>query len=1016
MNQPCLCRAAAVFRFAVIGALAAAAPLVLAQSVASPTLASTPQTMETLVVTGSYLPEAGEVTASPLVTLDRAAISHTGATDALRALKTLSPSFSGSNNAGNEVNLFGFGESYVALRNLTTLVLANGRRMPNSPFSSNNSSGTIPSVDLNTIPLAMIERVEVLKDSASTVYGSDAVGGVINLILRDNYEGLEIGGRYGTDRHSDYVTREGWLVGGISRPRASLTVGGQYFESSKLLTSDRKIAALSPAELVALGQNPAVLASHISSAYAGRNGNFLIAGSPLAVGAPGYNPAILSLPPKASPTAPARTMDELVAAGYYIPISSTPLSQAVGGTASILNTALYGFAIVLPNERRQAFASGRAEIFGEKLEVFADFIFARTLNGGSDLAPSPIPAVSPLRIPANNPYNLFGVAIGAGGAPNAPALRTRLDEFGPRTSDHEVDTRRISAGLRGRINEHWSWETGFTDASAKGTQTFFGGANGQVLFQTLVPQVTPGGSYVYDTQGRPLSIYVHNGSPVPVYDYFGVPGANAPETIAALRTTLHRQAHVKQRTADARATGTLLELPAGNVSMAAGVEWRSEKIGSSADALFNAGLAVGYIPVNNLPEGERRTRAAFLETRIPLAGPQTAVPLMHRADFTAAIRHERISPGGTANTPKFGLRWLPFDEQFVVRATYSKGFIAPSIFALFGPAQGAVPTVALPEGNGQSGPGGATGRIVSGQFIAQVSELSNPALTAAKSTSHTVGFVYSPQQVKGLNFSADYYRLEQDKVGGFDYNFIIGDLNARGSASPYAANFRFVDGSSLATNTPNQVTSTNAGTLRVVNNPLGDLRTDGLDLAAKYSFATASAGTFEVGADANVIFNFKARANPASPYLQYARVFTESINGKGNPQGVLPSHVLRAHVGHTWRQVRTTLRLTYVPSVDAPGTLFGAPAGTPNILRADLKSYTISSYRTVDLAATYTVPDTAGRWARKLSVTAGVNNVFNEEPPFVPGAGSGVGSESNTVKSMYDIVGRFFFVELKKEF
>lgn len=973
--------------------------------------------MGQFLVTGSYLPNAAEVNASPIVTLDRATIERAGATDTLRLLKTLTPAFSGSGNVGNEVDLLGVGESYVALRNLPTLVLLNGRRLGNSPFSANTSAGTLPVVDLNTIPVGMIERIEILKDSASTVYGSDAVGGVINVILRHDVNGGEVGGRYGTDRHGDYETKEGWAFAGVTRPDWSLTAGVQYFESSKLLSTQRRISALDVPDLVALGQNPAVLAAHISPTYAGRNGNFIIAGSPLAVGAPGYDPAILSLPAKANPNAAPMTTEQLVEAGYYIPIGSTPLSQRAGGSASILNTALYGFAIVLPNERRQAFARGSKEIFGEKLEVFADYLFSNTINGGTDLAPAIVPGVAPLRIPANNPYNLFGIPLGADGPPNQPGLRTRLDEIGPRFSDHEVDMHRVVLGFRGRINENWSWETAYNYVRARGSQIFFGGANGMVMQQLLIPQLNAtGDGYVYDDQGRPLSIYRQNGQNLPVFDFFGVAGANAPETIEALRTNLYRDASVDQRGVDFRTTGNLFEIGTGEVSVAFGAEWRNEEISSSADALFNAGLAVGYLPLNNLPHGERRTKAAFVEARVPLAAPKNAVPFVHRADLTAALRHERISPGGNADSPKVGLRWEPFEKQLVVRATYAEGFVAPSIFALFGPPQGATPTVAILEGNGQTGAGGATGRVVSGQFVPQAAELSNPSLEAAKSESYTFGFVYSPKQIKGLNFSADYYHIEQDKVGGVDFTFVVADLNARGAASVYAPNFQFADGTRLTTNAPNQVTSTNAGILRVVYDPLGDLWTDGLDLSVNYTAASDMLGKFSAGVDGTVLFNFKARANPAAAYLQYARVFTESFNGRGNPQGVQPGYLIRAHAEHVYGPLATSLRFNYTPPVNAPGTAFGAPAGTPNILRANLGPYTIPSYTTVDLAFTYNLPDFGRRWARKFSVTIGANNLFDREPPFVPGAGSGVGSESNTVKSTYDIIGRFVFVELKKAF
>ena len=980
----------------------------------------TAQKLEAFVVTGSYLPVSGEVTASPVVTIERSQIGQTGTTDALRLLKQMTPVFTGNGNAGNEVDNGGYGESYVALRNLTTLVLLNGRRLNNSPFSSNTSAASTPTVDLNTIPMGMIERIEILKDSASTIYGSDAIGGVINVILRKNYNGAEFGTRYGTDQHGDYKTKEAWVIAGSAQPGSSLTIGAQYFENNALGTLARPLSILNPSDLAALGQNPSVLPSYMSSSFAGRNGNFIIAGSPLAVGAPGYNAAIKSLPAKTSPTAAPITTAQLQALGYYIPITDTPLSKAAGNSATILNTALYNNALILPNQREQAFATGEKELAGKSAVLFGDFLYSKTVNGGSSLAPAPLSSVAGvnLAIPANNPYNLFGIPLGVGGAAGAPGLRSRLVDIGNRSSDNTVDTFRMVIGFRGEINDRWNWETALNYDRATGEQHVFGGANGAVMNQELIPQLTAQGGYTYDTQGRPLSVYVDKqGNNVPVYDWFGVGGTNAQSTVDALRTTLFKAAQIDQRSVDFRVTGRPFELPAGDIAMAVGGEARRERLSSQADSNYTTGLALGYNASNSFDSGKRSTRAGFLELNIPLTSPKNGVPFAHRADITAAVRYEHITPGGNATTPKFGLHWLPVDDQFVVRGTYSKGFIAPSIFALFGPPSQNSPTLTLPEGNGQTSTGGATGRNVTGQFISQDTELSNPGLLASHSESYTAGVVYSPKQVKGLTFSADYYHIKQDKVGGFDYTFIAGDLNAKGSGSVYAPTFRFVDGSRLTTTAANQVTSTNFGILSVVYNPVGDQWTDGVDLAANYQFRTERLGFFDVGADATTVFNFMARTSPTAEYYQYARNFTDSANGKGNQQGVIPSYALRTHLNYALHDFHASLQVNYLPALNAPGTAFGGPPGTTNTQRADGKAYTIPSYATANLSASYPLGNLLGReWGKGLTVSAGVTNLFNKAAPFVPGGGSGGGTEANTAKYAYDIIGRFTFVELKKEF
>jgi outer membrane receptor protein involved in Fe transport len=159
-----------------------------------------------------------------------------------------------------------------------------------------------------------------------------------------------------------------------------------------------------------------------------------------------------------------------------------------------------------------------------------------------------------------------------------------------------------------------------------------------------------------------------------------------------------------------------------------------------------------------------------------------------------------------------------------------------------------------------------------------------------------------------------------------------------------------------------------------------------------------------------------ARSNPSAAYLQYARNFTEPLTGHGNAQGVLPSYVARTHVDYEIGGVHGTVRFNYLPSVTDPGTTFGAPAGAPNVFRANLKPYEIPGFYTVDLIVEYRLSEGAGRFWRGVRAAVGVNNVFDRPPPFVSGAGSGVSFESNTVKSTYDVVGRFVFMEVGKRF
>src|SRR2546425_3776337 len=147
-------------------------------------------TMKPVVVTGSYIPTAETVGPAPVQTITAAQIEKVGAQDVLDLVKKVSTVFGGNVNVGQTVNNGGFGEANVAIRNLPTLVMLNSRRLGKSAFSNGQF------VDVNTIPLAMIDRIEILKDGASALYGSEAVGGVVNIITKKDYNGTEIKGRY----------------------------------------------------------------------------------------------------------------------------------------------------------------------------------------------------------------------------------------------------------------------------------------------------------------------------------------------------------------------------------------------------------------------------------------------------------------------------------------------------------------------------------------------------------------------------------------------------------------------------------------------------------------------------------------------------------------------------------------------------------------------------------------------------------------------------------------------------
>src|SRR6266566_8598466 len=215
--------------YGTLGIPMLALPVALAQQATNQTAAATgekPVKMEKTVVTGSLIPTAETVGPAPVDIVSAERIQQVGSQDVLATLKTLNPGFAGNANVGQAVNNGGFGEANVQLRNLSTLVLLNGRRLGNSSFSN----GAL--VDVNTIPLSMIERIEVLKDGASALYGSEAIGGVVNIITKKNYTGAEISGRVGfpTQKTSnDLLEHRAGIVAGTSTDQSWFTAGAQYY-------------------------------------------------------------------------------------------------------------------------------------------------------------------------------------------------------------------------------------------------------------------------------------------------------------------------------------------------------------------------------------------------------------------------------------------------------------------------------------------------------------------------------------------------------------------------------------------------------------------------------------------------------------------------------------------------------------------------------------------------------------------------------------------------------------------
>ena len=412
-------------------AVAVASALLLPAAAGAQTSGETPRTLNTVSVTGSNIRRAEAEGSNPVQVIDRETLATSGKITVADALRAISAN---TGNATNETSNSGWasGSAGIGLRGLSqknTLVLLNGRRLANYGFPSNGLSDTF--VNLNALPLVAVERIEVLKDGASAVYGSDAVAGVVNIITRQNFEGLEVGGSYGTSDEGGLDTVRGRVVGGFGDLD---TDGFNVLASVEGYTRDR----------LDQDQRSLTRSGIYSDLPGGRWNGWSAKGARFLVGG-----ASVPLLDAAGNCPEGMTLT-----------ASAPIDGLAGNTCAI-NLAPYT-TLIPSTERYQAYVNAtvrltdRADLFDEALysRIHGASIFGSspyfTLEGGRFALNAQTGLAEPVSnlLPANNPYNPYGVAT--------PIEYTFFD-LGQSLKTNRSDAFRLLGGARGR-GDRFDWE------------------------------------------------------------------------------------------------------------------------------------------------------------------------------------------------------------------------------------------------------------------------------------------------------------------------------------------------------------------------------------------------------------------------------------------------------------------------------------------------------------------------------------------------------------------------------
>lgn len=572
-------------------------------------------TAQKIVITGSNIKRVEAEGSSPIQVISSIDIERSGAKSVSELLETLSA----NNNAGGQfrtsnTNTTTPGAAAASLRGLgpnTTLVLLNGRRIAFYGFADGSTF-----VDLNSIPFAAIERVEIVKDGASAIYGADALGGVINFILKKSYQGVEITAGAGRSQtYSDMGSKNLTVTAGLADKSGLNLVGVvDYFKRDHVMQSarpqtyknftDRALAA--GYKLSDQGKNGTGYFNNLST-YA-PTGNFW-GPNPNNGGAYEY-----------WANRPCTAPDTLY---------SGPLPFGNVANKACMTDSSRFFTLVPGEERTSALGRANYDISGV-LSAFAEVAFS---SSKLDYEYWPMGTGS-----TGTWFNAgeYGAPAAATAAWGGVYYRAVFPEMGMRHRTIKNDTGRLIAGLKGSVGE-WDWETAVGLAS---TKTSMQGTN----FLNLT--AWNAGASTLDIFSKPLS------------------AAN----IAALSAPHSRNGKSEFKFGDFKASGEIGKLPAGPIMLAAGMGVQREEMSDGVDAATVAGTVTGGY-VRNPISGSRDSSNAYAEL---------AVPLHKTVEMQLAGRFDHYSDFGNSSNPKVALRWQPV-SAVMLRGSYSTGFRAPSI-------------------------------------------------------------------------------------------------------------------------------------------------------------------------------------------------------------------------------------------------------------------------------------------------------------------------------------------------
>jgi outer membrane receptor protein involved in Fe transport len=983
--------------------------------------------VEEIVVVGSQIRGARTTGALPVAVLGREEIAATGAVsgdDLFRSIPQMGDVLFDSANNPQTSNSARGDVNSVNLRSLgvgNTLVLLNGRRLVQHPTSQGTSdTGTVPvqSFNSNAVPVAGLDRVEVLLDGAAAIYGADAVAGVVNTVLQDDFNGLSMDLQYGGAEGTGMREFEANVFAGKDFDRGNVSMFINYSDRTALMADEQDFTRSDD-------MRP------FFSQYAGYET------SAVPDARSSHSPwAQLSIPATTTALRPRQGTTVLTTAAgafHYQPESFGCTGADLGDICLVSGTVAYtsvnremrydtrhGTTVRPSVERLNFYATGHYELtpnitaFGE-IGVYA---------AESRAIQPPVVNLNGLWIPASNYYNPFGPVTFANGQANpnrlpnlvnvpVTGLNVRLGNYRfVDTGFQEVVVKNYQARALGGLRGEWrgfDWETAllYSEAEAEDVSPNINMTRLQQQLALSTPDAyNPFGGGCVDTPSYRDCL------------------SSSQAAIDAITFDMKRVSRTTLALADFKVSrGDLFQLPAGALGMAAGVEFRRETQSDDRDANLDGAFTfidmisgernlsnVSAVSPNPDTKGDRTVSGAFIEFAVPVVSPEMNIPLIHSLDFQVAGRAEHYSDFGSVAKPKIAMAWDVIDG-LRVRASYSEGFRAPNLEQV-----NATQYARLSSGTDyyKCEADLRAGRIANFNACTRTASASllisgNPNLEPEESTNQSVGLVFQPRFIPealgDFTFTVDRWKIEQEKIVG-----LLGAQNAR--ALDYLLRMQGTTNPLVTRAAPtSDDVALFAGTGLT---PVGDITSiqdqfinllpqtvEGVDFGVSWTKRRTAWGTFSVKVNASQLLTFSREPGDIVDGLYAARAAgtintltplpdsSQLIGQGGRPEWRINSTV-------TWRKGpwRAGLSTNYVSEIEQTSLL--SATGTPWIVKDQFLVNVYGDYEFGDEG-----------FAAGTRVRVGVRDVGDVGPPLADGGYLG---------SVHRPYGRYWYARFSKTF